>query len=355
MPSRFLLLTLCLAAAALRAAEAPPALPKPFIIVEAWHDREYCSDLYAYDFEGRLLRRLTQKPLPSCSLQAVAGDGGQVTFVANASALYNLNMRWESLVALHGGDADAVAMPADGKGVAYVARGFQKDAGQFLYVQPLVAGAPFKKIELPLKETPAEMVFAPDGKRLLLTIWTGGRARIDSGDLESRKIAGWMSDGRVSYCQPTFAPDGRSVAAIGENLETGEWTIVSKAWPEGEIRVLRAGPRGVPLGLPIFTADGQYLLFWQSGIWARMPAGGGGAEGLSGDLDDRPRAPIPRGLMDRPRPMRGGSLPLSVGRWFAYIEHEQPDGKLVLIEVRTKEKKTVPLPKGKVVRAVVVE
>jgi hypothetical protein len=86
-----------------------------------------------------------------------------------------------------------------------------------------------------------------------------------------------------------------------------------------------------------------------------MPTDGGEAEGLAGELDNRPRAPIHRGLLDRMRPVRPASTPLLVDRWFATIKYEKPDSLLVLIDVHTKERKPVPLPQGKLLRAVVVE
>ena len=325
------------------------------MVVEAWHDREYCSDLYAYDFDGNLLRRLTQKPLPSCGLAAVSEDGHQVMFVANASAFYNLNVRHDSIASLSAGNVEAVAIAPGGKGVAYAARGFAEKAGLVLRVQPLVSGGPFQRTEIALQAEPNELALAPKGKQVLLTEWSGNRARVDRCDLESGKIEGWMVDPKVSYYSPTFAPDGSSVAAIGEDLNTGKWTIVSKSWPDGEFRTLRSAPRGVVLSSPVFTADGKHLLFWQSDVLARMPAGGGDAIGLSGELDNSERAMPHPALLDRVRPVRASSLPLLVERWIATVEHEKPDGRLVLIDVRSKEVKTVPLPKGRLVSAVVVE
>jgi hypothetical protein len=335
--------------------EYPLALPKPYVVVEAWHDREYCSDLYAYDFDGKMLRRLTDRPLPSCNLMAVSENGDQVTFIANASAFYNLSTRHDLIAPLHAGNVEAVAMVTGGSGVAYTACGFEWGNGQFLYVQPLVGGAPLKRIEIELLATPQELAFSPEGKKILLTMWNGDRARIDYCDLESRKFEAWMSDPNVSYYEPTFAPDGGSVAAICESLDTGEWTIVSKGWPAGDVKTLRAGPRGVAMSTPIFTADGKHLLFWQGGVLARMTVEGGEAEGLSGEVDNTPQAVVPLGLLDRPRPARSASMPLVVGRWIAFIDYVKPGGRLVVIDVRTKEKKIVPLPKGKLVRAVVVE
>jgi hypothetical protein len=43
------------------------ALPGPHLIVQGWLDRNYVSDLYAFDLVGRPLRRLTGEPLPACA------------------------------------------------------------------------------------------------------------------------------------------------------------------------------------------------------------------------------------------------------------------------------------------------
>ena len=239
--------------------------------------------------------------------------------------------------------------------MAYVTGRFEKDAVRALHVQPLVAGAPFERIEIQLKALTSELKFAPEGRKLLLTVWGGGPAAIHCCDLESRKIEPWISDPAFSFFEPTFAPDGKSVAAIRESLDTGECAIVSKAWPTGEVTVLRTGPHGASMSSPIFSADGKHLLFVENGVLARMAADGGEAEGLSGEMDNRPRQAIPPGARCRRMPMRPSSTPLVVGRWISCIDYEKPDGRLVIIDVQTKEKKIVPLPNGKLMRAVVVE
>ncbi|MDF1811609.1 MAG: hypothetical protein P1V20_05330 [Verrucomicrobiales bacterium] len=329
------------------------AVTRPCIIVEAWHDREYCSDLYAYAFDGQLLRRLTHDSLPSCRLAAVSADGGQVTFVASASALYHMSVRSELIWPLHAGDAKAVAISPDGKGVAYSAHGFESESGHFLRIQPMVAGAPFGRIEIQLPEVVQETAFGPKGQHVLLTTWSGERARVDRCELQSREIEPWMSDPKASYYGPTFAPDGSSVVAISENPETAEWTIVSKKWPAGDVKTLRTAPVGAQMSNPIFTADGKYLLFWQNGVLARMAAEGGEADGRSGELDDTPIHPL--APMDRPRHVRPSYMPRLVDRWIACIDYGKPDTGLVVIDVRSKETKIVLLPKGRLIGAVVVE
>lgn len=345
---------LCCAVPAVADRNDAPAR-EPRVIVEGWLDRENCSDLYAFDFAGVLLRRLTAEPLPSCSLAAVSSEGDQIAFNANASALYCLHERHHLVVPLYAGDVGPVAMSPKGDGIAYVARGFEKNSGQFLFVQPLLAGAAFERIQISLTESPAELTFSRDSKQVLLTTWTDGRARIDRCDLRTRKLETLLSDPLISYYEPTFTADGKTLAVISENNASGESMLIGRPWPTGDLKAIRPAPLGVALSTPVYTDDGTYLLFEQDGVLARVPSDGGKAEGLSGPLDETPRPINQLRRSDRAQPARRPSTPLLVHRWIARLENDDAHGKVVVINVQTKEKRVLLLPKGRLLSATVVE
>ena len=334
---------------------APAALATPYLVVEGWFDRPFCSDLYAFALDGTPLRRLTREPLPSCALAGVSADGARVMFVANASALYALHVPHDLVAPLHAGGIGAVAIAPDGRSAAYVANGFEPGAGRSIRAQPLVAGADVERTAVRVAQDPTELAVAPGARQVVFTAWTAGRAELFRCDLAGRTVEPFLTDPAASFYAPAFAPDGKSLLAVREGAADGESAIVSVAWPAGTTTVLRRGPRGVRLADPVYTADGQTVLFDQGGVLSRMAADGRGAEGLSGELDDTPRPATPLRASDRALPVRASSAPLVAGRWVARVEPGEPDGRLVVIDVRTKERKVVPLPKGHLSRAVVVQ
>lgn len=341
-----------------RAGETAEPLPRPFLLVEAWQDRPYCSDLYAFQFDGRLLKRLTAEPLPTCSLESVGRD--VVTFVGNASAFYSLSLKHGVIGALHAGNVETSVISVDGKGVAFVAGGFPDRGRGILCVRPLVAGSPFIPVEFPLPDTGsephsdrfAEMVFAPDGESLVLSSWTAAQAAIVRCDLKAQRLETLLSDPAVSYYSPALSRDGNTLVCIREDRRSDEWDLIASTKKGKVIRTLFRAPTGVALYHPVFADDGRTLVFEMEGVLVRMPASGGVAEGLSGELELIPR---PRGLRCASWPGRAASMPSVAGRWIAWVDRTDTTAVLYVIDVRTKEKRIVPLPKGNLLKAVVVE
>ena len=365
-----------------------PSIAKPHLIIEGWLDRNYTSDLYAFDFEGKLLRRLTSEPLPACDLVAVARSGNEIFFVGNASALYGLSLRNDVLWSLHSEGVLAPAVSPRGEAIAFVVTPeawsitpptARADAGArplALRVRPVLGGSRWRtpvQFSLPSTVVPSEMTFAPDSLHVLITSWArGGNAQLVLADLTTGAITPVISDSRYSYYQPVFAPDGKSLLAVREDLDAGRWSIVSIPWPiasSGEAGANRAtvvltGPRGVSISTPIFMADGKRFLFHQNDALARATLDGKTVEPLAGNLDqnDRQWSPLMRHLVDRAQPTRASWLPSVVTRYFARLEyHPRTDfsapatADVIIIDVETKERRVVPIPRRALQAAVIVE
>jgi hypothetical protein len=222
---------------------------------------------------------------------------------------------------------------------------------------------------LPADVVPSEMTFAPDGQHVLITHWVGDSiAQLVLADLNTGAISRVLADPRASHYQPVFAPDGRSLLAVREELHEGRWFIVSIPWPlakgagdEGGTNsptVVLTSPQGVSFSTPIFMADGKRFLFHHGDALARATLDGKTIEALAGEFDLRYRD---WRFIERARPTRPGWLPTVVTRYFAWVEwHTRasptaaPSADVIIIDVQTKERRTVPLPGGVRV-AVVVE
>jgi hypothetical protein len=336
---------------------AEPPLRPPYLLVEAWFDRPYCSDLYAFDLDGKLLRRLTREPLPTCALAAAsAGSGGQILFVANASALYDLSLRHNLISSIHSGNVGPVALSPAGHAVAYTTTPFA-GGGQVLRVQPLIAGAAVERLEMPVPDEPTELALTPDGKHVLLTTWASGRAELIACDLTTHVRRPFLNSPTHSFYQPTFASDGKSFLAVREDRSAGEWAVVSVSWPAGDVRIVRRAGPGHLLAEPRPTQDGRYVLFTQDGILARCTPDGQNVTGLSGPLDERPRPVSPRSIEKRALPRRATLSSAPVGRYVAHVESGEPPraGAVIVIDVLSGEKRTMILPAGKLVRAGILE
>jgi len=365
VPSRTSLVALAILAllpAFARAADAPTT--KPYLLVQAWYDRPHVSDLYAFDFDGKLLRRLTREPLPACSMAAVCPETGDVAFVANASALYCLAVRHNILIALNAGDVGPVAISQRGEAAAFVVGAFDRtaDPSRRVRVRPLVAGSPVKRCEVPLNadQDPSDLAFSPDATQLLITTWIGSRAQVSICDLATRKLRPILADANLSYCQPTFSPDGKTVLAVRTDPAAREWSIVAHALATGDVTILRTAPRGRPLSVPIYTADGKLIVFAQDSALARMNADGQAVEPLVGQLDPTPhpdhidgvrKLSVDKGV----RATRGPGTPPFVTRHLVHFEWENDAARVSVIDVRAKTVKLIQLPKGRVLRAAVVE
>jgi hypothetical protein len=126
---RYSLFWLHLVAAActvISAQAGPPPVPwaKPYLIVEAWKDRKWVSDLYVYDLAGHEIKRLTATPLPTCHIIAVSPQGTEIAFEANAMSSYVFSLRHDALWPLHVGRTPCAAFSSDGNYTAYVGSSF---------------------------------------------------------------------------------------------------------------------------------------------------------------------------------------------------------------------------------------
>ena len=365
----------------------PAQIPKPFLIVEGWFDRNYVSDLYAFGMDGKLIRRLTSDPLPTNQLAAINPGRGDPFFVANASALYSLTLRINYLHSLHSANARTVAVSPDGNTAAFVieieapagsSSTTQRDraaaAGNVrprsplaVRVVPVLAASNWRPTQFPLPEgiDPSEMTFTPDGEHVLITHWPASNvARILLFDLKTGTSQPVLAETGLSFYQPVFAPDGKSLLAVREDFAAGRWSIISLPWPATkEPTVVLSSPRGVPLSMPIFLADGKRFLFQQNNALARATLEGKEIEPLFGELEQQDRNWDLRGVfIDRSRPMRPGWLPRVVTRYFARVEWRErqnptasASADLILIDVQTKQNKRIPMPSGELRVAVVVE
>lgn len=355
---------------------------RPFLLVEGWFDREWVSDLYTFTMDGRLIKRLTSEPLPTNHLVTVASGLGDPYFVANASALYSLSLRHNLLMPVHAANVGVVAVAPDGRTAAFVIAADAPPGTPYvapqrarasvsagpplvLRVTPVIAGSPWRPVQftLPPQVIPTEMTFTPDGGHVLITHWPGEHtAQLLMVDLKNGASQTVLAGDDVSYYQPVFAPDGKSLLAVREDFRAGRWSIISLPWPvAGSPAVIVTSPRGVSLSKPAFLADGTRFLFQQEETLVRATLDGKSVDPLTGTLDLKDHEWLP-GLVDRRRPTRAGWMPGVVIRYIARLEwrersnHEDPAlADLIVIDVQTGRRTTVPMPSGKLLAAVVVE
>lgn len=352
----------------------PSDIPKPFLLVEGWFDRNYVSDLYAFDLNGTLIRRLTSEPLPTNALAAVAPGRGDPFFIANASAFYGLSLRHNILMAIHAANVRVPTLSPDGDTIAFVivpedtagARAADSPPAPIVRVMPVSARSTWRPAQVPLAAgiVASEMTFAPDGKHVLITHWTGDlTAQLLLIDLTNGVSRTVLAGDDVAYYEPVFAPDGKSLLAVREDLTAGRWSIVSLAWPAATAPgVVLTSPRGVQLSTPTFLADGGRFLFYQGSALARATVDGKTVDAIFGDLDGKERNWPPQSTVHRAHPGRASWMPRVVNRYLARVEWRQLENpaapavpEVILIDVQTKQRTTIPMPTGRVFAAVVVE
>jgi hypothetical protein len=215
-------------------------------------------------------------------------------------------------------------------------------------------------------EAPAEMVFTPDGGQVLITYWPNyGSGRIIRVDLKSGDATTLLGDDHFSYNGPVFAPDGRTLLVVREDLDAARWSIVALPWPAANSpTAIITGPRGIRLSEPIFLGDGNRFLFRQRDALASATLDGRNVEALFGELDQKDvEGPFLRNMgVRRSNPVRPGWLPHVVTRYLATTQPRErasptapPQADVVLYDLQTRQRTVIPLANGQVKRVVVVE
>lgn len=362
------LLSLLLPAIMAQAQNGPPPVPwpKPYLVVEAWGDRPYVSDLYVYDLNGRRLARLTQEPLPSCYNPVLSPDGSELVFTANAMNLYALSLRYYLINALYVGTPGAAAFSTDGRRIAFVGRTSEADPRASLNVSPLYEEAEKKPVApIPLDADPndvQDLTFSPGRSQIVYTQWHGDKADLKVCDLATRTCSTLLSQPGVSFYEPTFSPDGKTLLFVREDVQVYSLmslSLMSLRRPDKIPGVLKMFPRGRELSMPTFTRDGRHIVFSLGGVIGWMSAAGGdseeSAEGLSGPLPIT-GLPLQLDIIDRPRPVRFRGAPFDVGQNFVvYTEWKDEKNAVMIVDLRTKAIRNVPITANHVGAALLVE
>jgi dipeptidyl aminopeptidase/acylaminoacyl peptidase len=319
---------------------APPPVPfaKPYLVVEAWLDRANVSDLYVYDLDGKQLQRLTQPPLPTCAHALVTPEGSEVAFVANASALYMLSLRHNSLWCVYAGNPTAMTFSKDGKSIAYAAKKFASSNETVLRAQALFAGG-LKPVEIVLMNQVTGLDFAPDALHLIATVSSNYSSSVVSYKLDSKQMEILLSDEDYSYSSPCFTPDGGAVVAIKQTRRGTESSIVSTQWPkQADTVVVRTFPKGRSVDSLAVSFDGNSILFVLDGVLGRMRRDGTALEGLSGEL--------PMSEVNAFRNKRRGTSPISMSTNHVVLTSwEGNNSEISLLDLRTKQKRILSLPR----------
>jgi len=362
------LLSLLLSALMGQAQNGPPPVPwpKPYLVVEAWGDRPYVADLYVYDLNGKRLQRLTQEPLPSCYNPVLSPDGSELVFTANAMNLYALSLRYNLINALYVGTPGAAAFSANGRRLAFVGRTSEADPRASLYVSPLYEEMKKTPVApIPLDADPndiQDLTFSPDRSPVLYVQWKGDHADLRVCDLATRTCSTLLSQPAASFYEPTFSPDGKTLLFVREDHEVYSLMSLSPMSLHPLLRglvVFKTFPRGRDLSMPTFTRDGKHIVFSLGGVIGWMGADGqndeDSAEGLSGPLPVTDLPPL-RGFDKRARPARFRGAPFDVGQnYVIYTEWKNEKSALMMVDLRTKTIRKVPLAVSHLSRALLVE
>ncbi len=354
-----LALALLLSALTGYAQNGPPPVPwpKPYLIVEAWGDRQYVSDLYVYDLNGKRLARLTQEPLPSCYSPVLSPDGSELVFTANAMNLYALSLRYNLINALYVGTPGAAAFSADGRRLAFVGRTSDAAPRASLNVSPLYEEAKKTPVApIPLDADPndiQDLAFSPERSRIVYAQWHGDKADLKVCDLATRTCSMLLSQTERSFYEPIFAPDGKTLLFVREDHEV--CSLMSLRWPEKNPSVFKTFPRGYDLSMPTFTRDGKHIVFSLGGVIGWMDTNGDHTEGLSRPLPVTDLPPM-RGFRDRARPVRAPGAWLDVSQnYVVYREWKDEKSALMMVDLRTKAIRKVPITANHIGAALLVE
>jgi hypothetical protein len=288
----------------------PPAVPwpKPYLIVEAWKDRQWVSDLYVYDLAGTQIKRLTPTLLPTCRIIAVSPDGAEIAFEANAMASYVLSLRHEALWPLHTSGTPCAAFSRNGNYVAYLGSSFLNPHEQVIRV----VGQ--RRQERRVCEDIADLLFAPGDSDLLATVWHENRASVRLIDPASNRQESVLDDEGHSYFLQSVSPNDPQVLIISRDLRTKVDALVSVDWPSRQLHTLRTFPARRPIDNANYSGDGKRILLFADHILVMMDANGENIVGVSGAAPTIEGPVHPEGCGPVMKSRRGF---LSVGRRYA--------------------------------------
>ena len=302
-------------------AEPPPVpWPKPYLIVEAWKDRQWVSDLYVYDLTGREIKRLTPTLLPTCRIIAVSPDGAEIAFEANAMASYVLSLRHDALWPLHTGRTPCAAFSRNGNSVAYLGSSFLDPHEQVIRI----VGQ--RRQEKQVREDVADLLFAPGDEDLLATVWHDNRASVRLIDPASDRQESVLDDEQHSYFLQSVSPNDPKVLVIARDLRTKMDALVAVDWPSRRLQTLRTFPARRPIYNAEYSRDGKRILLFADRILVLMDGKGENMGGIS-EAAPTTEGPVrPEGCGPVMKSRRGF---LSVGRnYAAYIG---AGGKLISV------------------------
>ena len=366
LPTTLAALLLCLPPL-LGAAEPNAASPR--LLIGASLDRAGASDVYVYDLRGKQERRLTGKPLATCSIRAVSDGGRQVAIDTDASALHVLSPAHDVLYTLQAGRTGAVAFSHDASAAAYVlpAGGFGRAdaaAGPTICVKPVVAGSPVAATRAAVVEGATdvrEVEFSRDGKTVYYTAAADPAGPSSVYELElasgaSEKVLG--AEGK-SYWHVVAAPNGR-LLALCDDPAARRQALVSLNPASREEAVMAEFPAGRTVTAFALAEGGEKIAFVLDGVAGVMDADGTRWAGLSGAL---PLEPVPaaaglRSISDRKvTNAKTPGYPLhAAGRYVSVVlPPEDGVGRVAVYDLRTGGVQVVTIQKGPVYAAFVID
>ena len=364
LPTTLTALLLCLPP--LLGAAEPNAAATPRLLIGASLDRAGASDVYVYDLNGKQERRLTGKPLATCSIVAVSDGGGQVAIETNTWALHVLSPAHDVLYTLQAGRTGAVAFSHDDSAAAYVlpADRLDAEAGPSIRVKPVVAGSPVAATRAAVVAGAAdvrEVEFSRDGKAVFYTAAADPAGASSVYQLEltsgvSEKLLG--AEGH-SYWHALAAPDGR-LFALRDDPAARRQALVSVDVASREEAVVAEFPAGRTVTAFALAEGGKKIAFVLDGVAGVMDADGTHWAGLSAPL---PLEPVPaaaglRSISDRKvTNAKTPGYPLhAAGRYVSLVlPPEDGVGRVAVYDLRTGTTRIVAIKQGPVYAAFVMD